>query len=381
MKKIPVRISPSFFIMAAVIGLLNTGFSLAGTVIWAFVIFISVLFHEYGHALAATFFGQSAQIQLFAFGGLTLPSGKRLKGWQEFIVIAMGPAFGLMLYFAASLIPLQAVAQMGAVGPYLAYLITVTRFINLFWTVVNLIPILPLDGGHLLRVILQGFIGQKAWKASFIISAILSVAGCVFFFSVGYFIIGIIFLLFTFQSLETLRQFKNFTQDDVSSKFKGEINQASEMMGSGDVESAKRCLENLLNSTHEGMIHTLAVENLAKISYQEGDAEKAYNLLKSEEKNLSLDALILFYRSCYKMKDFERVMKLASTLFEQAKQSEIAIIAAKTMGFEKKISQAIAWLSAAKVFGTVNISEVANNEAFDQIRDSEEFQNFLMKNQ
>ncbi|MCH9620821.1 MAG: hypothetical protein S4CHLAM20_02250 [Chlamydiia bacterium] len=381
MKKIPVKIAPSFFIMAAIIGFINTQYSLAGTVIWTLVIFISVLFHEYGHALAATFFGQSAQIQLFAFGGLTLPQGKKIKGWQEFIVIAMGPIFGFLLFFAASLIPIETVLRLGSVGPYLAYFITVTKFINLFWTVVNLIPILPLDGGHLLRVILQGFMGQKAWRASFIISLVLSAMGAAFFFYMGYLIIGIIFLLFTFQSFETLRQFKNFTRDDMSPNLKGKMEEANQMMGSGDVESAKRCLENLLNSTHEGMIHTLAVENLAKISFEQGEFDKSYDLLKSEEKNLSLDSLILFYRCCYKMRDFERVMKHASTLFEQAKQSEIAIIAAKTMGFEKKISQSIAWLSAAKVFGTVDIHEVANSKAFDEIRDTEEFQKFLMKNQ
>ena len=380
MRKIPVKISPSFFVMGAVIGFINTG-SIAGTFIWMCVIFISVLVHEYGHALAATFFGQNAQIQLFAFGGLTLPQGKQLKGWQEFIVIAMGPLFGFLIYLSTYLVPIESLLHMGVVGPHLAYFVMVARFINLFWTIVNLIPILPLDGGHLLRVILQGFMGQKAWKASFIISLVLSATASMCFFFIGQFIIGIIFLLFTFQSLETLRQFKNFSKDDLSSSLRGKMEEANQMIGSGDIESAKKCLENLLHSTREGMIHTLAVENLAKIAFKQGDVEKSYNLLISEEKNLSHDSQVLFYRSCYKMRDFERVRKLASLVFEQSKECEIAVIAAKTMGFEKKISEAIAWLNAAKVFGSVNIMEVAGSKAFDEIRDSDEFQEFLMKNQ
>lgn len=378
MRQIPVKIAPSFFVMAAIIGFINT-FSLPGTLIWMCVIFISVLVHEYGHALAATFFGQSARIQLFAFGGLTIPQGKHLKEWQEFIVIAMGPLFGLALFGLTLLVPIPALLELGMVGPYLAYFVAVTRFINLFWTLVNLVPILPLDGGHLVRVVLQKFIGQKAWKVSFVLSLILSAIGSMAFFYMGYFLIGIIFLLFTFQSAETLRQFRNFTSDDMSQNLKGKMDKANQMMGSGDIESAKKCLENLLHSTHEGMIHTLAVENLAKIAYSQNDHEKCYNLLKSEEKNLSVDASVLFYRTCYKMRDFGRINRLSSALFEQARDSEIAIIAAKTMGLEKKISEAIAWLSAAKVFGSVNILEVAQNEAFDEIRDSDEFQDFLTK--
>ncbi len=379
MNKIPLKISPSFFAMAALLGFLNT-FSLMGTVIWAFVIFISVLFHEYGHAIAATFFGQRAQIQLFAFGGLTIPQGKKLKGYQEFIVIAMGPLFGFLLYFATLFVPVEALASSSAFGPYLAYLVIVTRFINLFWTIVNLIPILPLDGGHLLRVILEGFIGHKAWKVSFYISLILSALACVFFFFVGQFFIGAIFLLFTFQSFETLRQFKNFSKEDGSDSNKGMMQRAGQMMQEGDIASAKKCLESLLNSTHEGMIHTLAKENLAKIAYEQGDKNKSYELLKSEEKNLTADGKVLFYRICFDMKDFARVIAFAGEIFELERKSEIAIIAAKAMGYEKKISETIAWLMAAKVFGEVNIPEVAASAAFDQIRDSEEFQKFISKN-
>ncbi len=379
MKKIPVKIAPSFFLMAAILGFLNT-FSLMGTIIWAIVIFLSVLVHEYGHAIAATLFGQRAQIQLFAFGGLTLPHGKKLKQWQELIVIAMGPAFGFGLYFATFLIPIETLQSLGVVGPYLAYALIVARFINLFWTVINLIPILPLDGGHLLRVLLEVFIGHKSWKASFIISLLLSAAGSCYFFAMGQFFIGAIFLLFTFQSYETLRQFKNFTKDDISESNNGKMNQANEMIKEGDITSAKKCLETLLYSTHEGMIHTLAKENLAKIAFEQGDKEKCYKLLLSEEKNLSSAGKVLFYHVCFQMEDFSRVILLAGQAFEIEQDSEIAIIAAKATGYEKKIAEAIGWLTTAKLFGAADISEVTDNKAFDQIRDSEEFQKFVMKN-
>ena len=75
---IPVRVSPLFFLTAALIGFLWSN-TLMGTLIWMMIIFVSVLVHEYGHALTAKAFGQSPRIELVAFGGLTIPQGKRLS--------------------------------------------------------------------------------------------------------------------------------------------------------------------------------------------------------------------------------------------------------------------------------------------------------------
>jgi stage IV sporulation protein FB len=50
--KIPIAISPAFWIFAALIGYLNSQ-SFIGTIIWIGIIFVSVLVHEFGHALTA----------------------------------------------------------------------------------------------------------------------------------------------------------------------------------------------------------------------------------------------------------------------------------------------------------------------------------------
>ncbi|MBS0653626.1 MAG: stage IV sporulation protein FB, partial [Verrucomicrobia bacterium] len=55
--KIPISIYPTFWLFAALIGYMNS-MSLIGTVIWIGIIFVSVLFHEFGHALTAWAFGQ-----------------------------------------------------------------------------------------------------------------------------------------------------------------------------------------------------------------------------------------------------------------------------------------------------------------------------------
>src|SRR5262249_255928 len=130
--KIPIRIHPLFWILIFVIGWLNS-MSLIGTIIWAVVIFVSVLVHEYGHALTAMAFGQRANIDLIGMGGLTTRSGKTLKLWQEFLVVLNGPLAGISLYFIAFYIKrsLAASDHLGLIHAILNVMIIV----NLFWTI------------------------------------------------------------------------------------------------------------------------------------------------------------------------------------------------------------------------------------------------------
>ena len=166
--RISISIHPFFWLFAALIGWMNSQ-SFFGTLIWIGIIFISVLFHEFGHALSAVFFRQTARIQLVALGGVTTFNGPKLKFWQQFLIVLNGPLAGLLLFFLASLalqlpLPLR-----------FSELIAAIRIVNLFWSFANLLPVLPLDGGQLLRITLEGFFGVKGYKASLIIGIVFAV--------------------------------------------------------------------------------------------------------------------------------------------------------------------------------------------------------------
>jgi hypothetical protein len=75
---IPVSIHPLFWGLAALIGWINSQ-SLMGMLVWMGIIFVSVLIHEFGHALTAVAIRQKANIQLVAMGGLTTFDGPKLK--------------------------------------------------------------------------------------------------------------------------------------------------------------------------------------------------------------------------------------------------------------------------------------------------------------
>ena len=108
----PTRVHWLFWIVTAVLGM-NTG-SPRGVFIWIFVVFVSILVHELGHAFVMRRFGEGARIVLHSFGGLAISEtgygGYRERSPREQILISLaGPfaGFGLaalvaVLLFATS---------------------------------------------------------------------------------------------------------------------------------------------------------------------------------------------------------------------------------------------------------------------------------------
>ncbi|WP_245543234.1 site-2 protease family protein [Oceanospirillum maris] len=99
--------------------------------------------HEYGHIRAMQHFGMKTKgIYLIPFmGGLALGDAKINTRWQDVVISLMGPFFGLGM----SLLALLAYWITGNI--FFAGIAAFNSLLNLF----NLLPILPLDGGHVLK--------------------------------------------------------------------------------------------------------------------------------------------------------------------------------------------------------------------------------------
>lgn len=112
---------------------------------FALALIACLVFHEYGHVKAMKYFGMKTKgIYLVPFlGGLALSDEKINTRWQDVVISIMGPMFGLLLSIVLLLIYL-ATGEM-----FFAGLAVFNAFLNLF----NLLPILPLDGGHVLKSI------------------------------------------------------------------------------------------------------------------------------------------------------------------------------------------------------------------------------------
>jgi stage IV sporulation protein FB len=151
---IPVRVEPWFWLtMAFIGGILGVDSKEALFRILLFLCagFISILVHELGHALTAKSFGKQVGIVLQAFGGYAAYSGGApLSRTKTFLVTAAGPAIQIALGFVV----LMVARQFDAISPQAKYFLTILYGISFFWAILNLIPVLPLDGGRLMESLL-----------------------------------------------------------------------------------------------------------------------------------------------------------------------------------------------------------------------------------
>lgn len=143
----PVRVHISFFIIALLLGIWMG--SIVLLLIWVAIVFVSVLLHELGHAFAAQHYGRSPQIELYSMGGLTISTRYSLLSYPKEIFISFaGPLAGFILGGIV-------IAINRLVGPfynyYLNFFIQQLIWVNIGWGIINLIPIIPLDGGSIMR--------------------------------------------------------------------------------------------------------------------------------------------------------------------------------------------------------------------------------------
>jgi Zn-dependent protease len=152
---------------------------------------VAVLVHELGHAVFYRRYGQEPSIVLWGLGGLTFGQSK-LGPKREILVSAAGPLIGILLMG----LPAWAVQEY-VLGPLpfgasdltiLGYItINDIKWFALFWSLVNLLPMIPLDGGHITEAVLELVRGEPQKQTARIISVVTGVIfGTATFFFLGW---------------------------------------------------------------------------------------------------------------------------------------------------------------------------------------------------
>ncbi len=173
--KIPVTVQGWFFLLAAFLGgglRASTPQEWQGVLLFIAAAFVSILIHELGHALAGLKFGApSVQVSLNGMGGLSSFPGASFSRKHRILMTAAGPASSIALavvFFAIAIFLLPAGSSPYASPSLIDQFVGTMVGINVFWTFINICPVLPLDGGQMLRDLL----GPSRIKLTCIISFI-----------------------------------------------------------------------------------------------------------------------------------------------------------------------------------------------------------------
>lgn len=158
---IDVRIHATFFLLLAWFGFVyyadGGAAAMFAGLTFIILLFVCVVLHEFGHALAARAYGiRTPDITLLPIGGIARLERMPDKPWQELVVALAGPAVNVVIAFALYLVlgRLFGAGDLEEMVGGRANLLTKLLAINVILVVFNLLPAFPMDGGRVLRSLL-----------------------------------------------------------------------------------------------------------------------------------------------------------------------------------------------------------------------------------
>ncbi len=369
---IPIHIHPIFWILITMIGWINSN-TLAGTFIWAAVIFVSIVVHEFGHALTARAFGQQSEISLVGLGGLTTRQGGHTTPWKEFLIVFNGPFAGLLLFFLL----LQIQPLFAQANSYVKYAIIVGIQINLFWTLLNLLPVLPLDGGHLLRILLEKLFGFKGMKISIGISLVFAAVLGIYFILIGQLFMGAIFFMFAFESYQAWSEVRAITPQDTNPQRQNEFQSGVEDAEVGKNEEALLKFFAVRQQVQSGTLYTAATQEIARIYVKQGNYKQAYEILAPIRNKISSEYLVLLQNLAYRVEEWEHAAQIGTLAYQKQPSKDVALVNAFSFAILGQAQECIGWLRCAMQMGYPALSSIVTKREFDAVREKPEFQAFL----
>lgn len=225
---IPVRVEPWFWLMGFLLG---RGLSISSredflmVLLWIIILFVSILIHELGHALTSfKMTGVNPSIKLWGMGGLAYPNTQLtrkqsfwvtwagpLAGLSFFVIIVLicciiygfkvGPNLTMFLLFSSTEVYPETVVVLRGMNDSVYYMVRQLFWVNFWWSLVNLLPVFPLDGGQIYASVEQS--PKKVWTVGMITGGLVAIAALVFLQSI---FIAVMFGYFAFQNYRRLEQ-------------------------------------------------------------------------------------------------------------------------------------------------------------------------------
>jgi Zn-dependent protease len=183
----PIAIGLDFLLIAFLFGSVFPGQYLF---IWIAILVCSILVHELGHAFALRRYGITPSIRLWGMGGLTTWSFA-LPPRKTILVSAAGPLLGVAIGVAAMLV--RPLTPAGSVADWTVQTLVL---VNLYWGLLNLLPIAALDGGHITTSAFVVVLGPKGRVPGLLFVALSSLVIAVIAFAIGLVYLAVIVAIF-----------------------------------------------------------------------------------------------------------------------------------------------------------------------------------------
>jgi membrane-associated protease RseP (regulator of RpoE activity) len=197
---IPVRVEPLHWVILALLGgaiYINSREDLIQVLLFMAAGFVSILIHEFGHALTGRRFGARPEVVMHGLGGVAIFPSARFTRAQHLLVTGAGPAVQLVLGVLAWSLWKYALPE-APVSSLFLYL----WIVSFFWALLNLVPVYPLDGGQIMYQLL----GQRRHVLAMKISMITAIAvGLTLFLTTRSFLFPILLGFMAYQNYQLLR--------------------------------------------------------------------------------------------------------------------------------------------------------------------------------
>lgn len=201
---IDVSVSFWYFALMIFIVVMNPG---VGGILFAAAITISVIIHEFGHAVPSKLYNLGPSILLHGFGGLCFHQPAD-SDWKDILILVMGPlveiivgvlAFGVLFVVSGEIRP--------GYTTYWEIFLFYFAWVSVVWGAINLfLPLFPLDGGQLFHMFLRRFVVEHkaqdiALKTSVTVAIPIGILAIVYQFYFGAFLVAFIVI----DNINTLR--------------------------------------------------------------------------------------------------------------------------------------------------------------------------------
>jgi stage IV sporulation protein FB len=269
---VPVRVEPAFFVIIALLGATSFVISPWLVVSWVVIAFVSILVHELGHAFAFRAFGIAPDITLHGFGGLTTGSGN-LSPARHIVVSLAGPVAALCL------LGLPAVWLASSATPSsreLELMVQQAVWINVGWSALNLLPILPLDGGHVFVSVLDLLTGGRGRRAAEVVSVVVAVGMALVALRYGFVFGALLAAMFAGINLTAISKAK---ADELGAR----LHDAHRFLLAHRAPEAERLAARVLSERPSGATLAWASELLAWTRLWQGDLTGADEALRRYE--------------------------------------------------------------------------------------------------